>query len=638
MRENDGRATEGADMSCPSLSIARRVPSTIPATDDDHPAQHTLTMRLADTTNVCTMTLAFSTQEAFAFTVEIRSIGSTDWRTLFSEPAASHVAPSSFDFGNAPIGLNLTHLRLRFGGGHAAPTVSMLTVTGIAVPTARAPASGSGGLEEMRAIDDRTAGRFAVRYNGQAATQLAFSDVSAAQLALAASNLRVSDGVDGSSTISLQRDPSRWADNNSPRFVVGDGTRLASADRPDAVYPLLKLLGGSIEFTVDVSEIGCSCIGAIYLVSMPAVDAHGKRVDGPESYCDAVGWNGYPCPELDLFEGNRFAMTSTLHPCQAYAQAPERWQDNLRNNPRFPSEEGAYHGACDNWGCACKSADLPAYSYGPGARYRIDTTKAFRVSIRFPTDDDGELAEMIVELTQAGVRVRVPLGWCEYNSYAMMTRSLRDGMALVASHWGNANWASWLSSPPCPAEEECFATANFPISEIVVNGVPLPPSPPPLPPDAPMPSPPPPPPPPSPTPHSPPLTPPPESASPLATPALLDATITQQYVGRSPPAAHLATDLAATTPASSSSSFLAGSSAVPAALGVLLLLVGARMCFSLARDAIRRRVMTAREEGQELNPADDDDKTPRAGASASKKKKQPKAPLPLSMDMDEEEI
>lgn len=607
--------------SCALVTPTRRVSSTLAAVGDA-PGQHVLMVKLPEPTNVCAFTVAFASHPAFAYTVEVRSVGSSSWRTLFAEPEATHsISAKNFPFGDAPIVRNLTHLRLRYAG--SPPTVSQFALRGISVPSASAPSSGSTWLDIMHNVHDRTPGRFGLTYNGQSAA-LPFSDASAAQVALPTSNVH----VDGS-TIHLQRDPSRWAANNSPRFLVGDGSRFASGAPSDGRYEPLRLLGGSIAFTVNVSQIGCSCIGAVYLVSMPAMSAAGERVLNPESYCDAVGWNGYPCPELDLFEGNRFAMTSTLHPCQAYASAPERWQENLANNPRFPHDEGSYHGACDNWGCACKSADLPAYSYGPGPRFRIDTSRAFRVSVGFPTTPTGDLKEMVVDLSQGSTSVRVPLGWCEYDSFTMMTRALRDGMVLVGSHWGNANWASWLSAPPCPTEEECFDTANFPISDIVINGRPLPPAPPPLPPDAPEPSPPPPP---SPSPYQPPQPPPPEPASP-------PPTHPDEAISQKPPTEDvLAPEHSAVTPGSGASTSNGGGTALGAvgalvvAVGLVIRRIGHRtLCIGLAR-AYRG---APKEEGQELNPAPEDAPP---GSKKRLSKKVNKAPMPLTMDMDDDEI
>ena len=500
-------------MACSALGAPTQSHSTLPAATDDAQPQHLLLLTLAATATVCNLRLSFAPgpHDAFSYTIEARRIGSPAYHTLFFEPHSNHFsAAHDFAFRDVPLGRNLTHLRLRMTRNVQLASVD---VTGTLIPNAAIPPDGSTWLYDMQRGDGMThyeAGSFSVQHNGRPA-ELSFSAWSRQQLARSTSSIVVS--AESGGTLQLQRDPAKWHDNNSPRLIVGDGRRrerprAASAGEEEVWnYKPLYLLGGSIAFSVDVGQVGCSCIAAVYLVALPARDPSGRRVEGHESYCDAVGWNGYPCPELDLFEGNRFAMTSTLHPCQRYEDAPERWQNAPRNagNPNFPKDAGPpyYHGACDNWGCACKSADLPHYSYGPGARYQIDTTLPFRVSISFPTDANGDLKEFVVELTQGSNNVHLTIGWCEYDSVKMISKTLREGMNLVMSHWGNANWASWLSSPPCPTDEECFDHASVPISNIVINGVPFPPSPPPDPPDPPSPSPPPPPPPPNPPPPSP---------------------------------------------------------------------------------------------------------------------------------------
>ena len=37
-------------------------------------------------------------------------------------------------------------------------------------------------------------------------------------------------------------------------------------------YFTVNLLGGSLQFDVDVSEVGCNCISALYGVTMPATN------------------------------------------------------------------------------------------------------------------------------------------------------------------------------------------------------------------------------------------------------------------------------------------------------------------------------------------------------------------------------
>ena len=124
-------------------------------------------------------------------------------------------------------------------------------------------------------------------------------------------------------------------------------------------------------------QVGCNCIGAFYLSSMPAIDVDGRRAAGDDSYCDAPGANGYPCPELDLVEANRFTLATTLHGCLPYEGAPDRW----RRHADGTYSDGAYHGACDDWGCAASTRSLPAGSYGPGRGNTIDTNAPFRVQV-----------------------------------------------------------------------------------------------------------------------------------------------------------------------------------------------------------------------------------------------------------------
>ena len=444
-----------------------------------------------------------------SFAVEGRR-GESEWRTLFIEPAPKAglsvyevLSPASLWSSTVAtrarlqpppwaVGLSQIRIRITSRNGNIIPAVAEVSVLGsnlignsmdlskrrrseAALFTSSSRSKEGGGADSFAA-------RVSIQYNGQP-LMWPISNLSAAT-----SSDRTSKVVVDGRRIILRRSPARWAADNSPRIYVVDG-RKVQAGAQDTKYLPLRLLGGSISFTVDVGEIGCSCIAALYLVSMPAIDATGSRVLGSESYCDAVGWNGFPCPEMDLFEGNRFAMTSTMHGCRDMDAAPQRWRDGLFKNPRFPGS--SYHGACDNWGCPHASKEWPKLTYGPGPRYRINTNAAYTVRVAFPTDADGDLRAIEVELSQGSTTLTVPPSWCEQpesESLRLMSQPLRDGMVIVASHWGDAAWASWLSAPPCPETESCFATADFAFSNIVVNGVPYPP---PVPPSPPQPSPPP---------------------------------------------------------------------------------------------------------------------------------------------------
>ena len=290
--------------SCAALAQPTRTISSIPGAAEQQPPQHLILLALAATANICSMRLQFARrQPAFSFTVEAKAAGAPAWRTLFAEPEAEHSDDVHFAFGRGPLVQNLTHVRLRIGVGPAsAPNIVHLHLSGMLAPEAAPAPSGSAWLDAMRAQAAAEPifrpGSFEVQYNG-APLHLAFSDLSSSQASSDVSNI----GTDGArQAIELRRDPAKWGADNSPRFFVGGGGAeprgsMAGSIHTDAAprprtYRALHLLGGSLEFTVDVSQVGCSCIAAVYLVSMPARDADGARVLGPESYCDAVGWNG----------------------------------------------------------------------------------------------------------------------------------------------------------------------------------------------------------------------------------------------------------------------------------------------------------------------------------------------------------
>jgi len=75
----------------------------------------------------------------------------------------------------------------------------------------------------------------------------------------------------------------------------------------------MNLLGGIIEFDTDLSTVGCSCLTALYTVTMP-----GKKNTGdPMYYCDAHAVAGDYCPEFDIMEANMYAFREVGHTCDA---------------------------------------------------------------------------------------------------------------------------------------------------------------------------------------------------------------------------------------------------------------------------------------------------------------------------------
>lgn len=85
-----------------------------------------------------------------------------------------------------------------------------------------------------------------------------------------------------------------------------------------AQYYKPNLLGGSVEYDVDLSKENCGCVAAFYLVGAPGKNRSGQfwNTDG-YYYCDANQVGGNYCPEYDIMEANMFVSQTTVHSCNA---------------------------------------------------------------------------------------------------------------------------------------------------------------------------------------------------------------------------------------------------------------------------------------------------------------------------------
>jgi len=127
------------------------------------------------------------------------------------------------------------------------------------------------------------------------------------------------------------------------------------------------MLGGSLEYDVDLSSVGCGCITAVYSVLMPAVDNPSDF-----GYCDANKVDDSWCPEFDIMEANKYAFRATGHTCDA------------------PDASGKYH-QCDRGG-QCSIDVLRnnvAGDYMPGSTSGIDTNQEFHMKIEYHKDSAG---------------------------------------------------------------------------------------------------------------------------------------------------------------------------------------------------------------------------------------------------------
>jgi len=67
-----------------------------------------------------------------------------------------------------------------------------------------------------------------------------------------------------------------------------------------SAYFMPSLVGGSIEYDVDISKQSCGCVTALYTITMPEE----ANKEDPFKYCDANYVGGYGCPEFDIMEAN----------------------------------------------------------------------------------------------------------------------------------------------------------------------------------------------------------------------------------------------------------------------------------------------------------------------------------------------
>lgn len=121
------------------------------------------------------------------------------------------------------------------------------------------------------------------------------------------------------------------------------------------------MLGGSVEYDVDLTEVGCGCVAALYTILMPSVDEN----EDPFGYCDANKIGGHWCPEFDLMEANKYSWHTTAHKCDTPT-------DGVYNN-------------CDRVGeCTLNIHENDiAGEFLPGSTFGIDTNFEFHVKLDF---------------------------------------------------------------------------------------------------------------------------------------------------------------------------------------------------------------------------------------------------------------
>lgn len=187
-------------------------------------------------------------------------------------------------------------------------------------------------------------------------------------------------------------------------------------------YLALPLLGKKLTYTTELSQAGCGCNAALYLVSM---QQNTEVSDCMDYYCDANSVCGVNCHEIDIQEANRYAWHSALH------------------------KEHDGNGISQGYGGWVVSGAYPWNStdYGPGGRC-IDTDRPFQVSAAFPKSAEGRLRALEMGLSQGGP-CNLTYSMSEYAAdpgFEHLSRALEDGMTPVLSYWKSQDML-WLDGP-----------------------------------------------------------------------------------------------------------------------------------------------------------------------------------------------
>jgi len=138
-------------------------------------------------------------------------------------------------------------------------------------------------------------------------------------------------------------------------------------------YAAFVLVGRTLRFSVDLSDVGCGCVASFSLSGMRQNMERGTC--GGDYYCDARGECGVTCSEVGIMEANRHIWTSSMH--------PKGW------NVGSKRELGGRH------------STISRKTYGPGS-HCIDTNKQFQVEAIVSLDG----ASVLVTLSQGGKTCR----------------------------------------------------------------------------------------------------------------------------------------------------------------------------------------------------------------------------------------
>jgi len=210
-------------------------------------------------------------------------------------------------------------------------------------------------------------------------------------------------------------------------------------------YVAMKLLGKTLAFTTDLSQLGCGCNAAFYLTNLRQ-NTNASTCE--DYYCDANAVCGVRCAEMDIMEANSVAFHATPHTADDGSGVAE-----------------GYGGGGDEWS---GPRQWSPEEYGPEAKC-INTMLPFQVAASFPVfEQRGTLAAMVVTLSQGSCNLSVAISTYQLNRGGKdvsvmdeVTQALAEGMTPIVSFW-QADDMLWLDGKGLDGKGPCVKDLEKP--------------------------------------------------------------------------------------------------------------------------------------------------------------------------------
>jgi hypothetical protein len=191
-------------------------------------------------------------------------------------------------------------------------------------------------------------------------------------------------------------------------------------------------VGGTVEFEVDVSDVGCECAASAFLVQLN------------DENCS---WNSYDrdtvpqCSRIELMESNIWGFNVASYPCE--------------------------FGQCEATSASQTSAwDIDSMAYGPGSDNTIDTTKPYSVKTHFYAEVDAEgtkggLLRIETCLIQGDNMITLKQDHADYMTTLRDKLEWRMAMGVSSYHVGLENDIAGTCETTCESSNMIIHNLRF---------------------------------------------------------------------------------------------------------------------------------------------------------------------------------